>query len=93
MSTESGMPLPPLVAVSEGSPGAVLCPERQWFLWQLDPHSAAYHAPSAPRLKGRLDPVALQRSLTPWRVTKACAPTWKNRGRACGAGDWRAGQC
>ncbi|AZC32355.1 Non-ribosomal peptide synthetase [Pseudomonas chlororaphis subsp. piscium] len=36
--------------------------ERQWFLWQLDPQSAAYHVPSALRLKGRLDVAALQRS-------------------------------
>ena len=36
--------------------------ERQWFLWQLDPHSAAYHIPSALRLKGRLDIAALQKS-------------------------------
>ncbi|HCT07759.1 MAG TPA: non-ribosomal peptide synthetase, partial [Pseudomonas sp.] len=36
--------------------------ERQWFLWQLEPHSAAYHIPSALRLKGILDLPALQRS-------------------------------
>ena len=36
--------------------------ERQWFLWQLDPQSAAYHIPSALRLKGRLDIAALQKS-------------------------------
>ncbi|NVZ51279.1 non-ribosomal peptide synthetase, partial [Pseudomonas sp. B6002] len=36
--------------------------ERQWFLWQLDPHSAAYHVPSALRLKGALDQDALQRA-------------------------------
>jgi amino acid adenylation domain-containing protein len=36
--------------------------ERQWFLWQLDPQSAVYHIPSALRLKGRLDIVALQKS-------------------------------
>ncbi|WLH71423.1 non-ribosomal peptide synthase/polyketide synthase [Pseudomonas fluorescens] len=36
--------------------------ERQWFLWQLEPQSAAYHIPSALRLKGRLDTAALQRS-------------------------------
>src|SRR3546814_13916490 len=29
--------------------------ERQWFLWQMDPHSSAYHIPSALRLKGQLD--------------------------------------
>ncbi|MDF2399902.1 amino acid adenylation domain-containing protein, partial [Pseudomonas sp. 3MA1] len=36
--------------------------ERQWFLWQLDPQSAAYHVPSVLRLKGRLDQAALQRA-------------------------------
>ncbi|NVZ54574.1 amino acid adenylation domain-containing protein, partial [Pseudomonas sp. B6002] len=36
--------------------------ERQWFLWQLDPDSSAYHIPSALRLKGALDIPALQRS-------------------------------
>ena len=36
--------------------------ERQWFLWQLDPHSSAYHVPSALRLKGLLDHSALQRA-------------------------------
>ncbi|MCO8171811.1 amino acid adenylation domain-containing protein, partial [Pseudomonas sp. 21LCFQ02] len=36
--------------------------ERQWFLWNLDPHSAAYHITSALRLRGTLDIGALQRS-------------------------------
>ncbi|WP_106804296.1 non-ribosomal peptide synthase/polyketide synthase [Pseudomonas sp. S5D5] len=36
--------------------------ERQWFLWQLDPRSAAYHVPRALRLKGQLDCDALQRA-------------------------------
>nr|WP_248764790.1 amino acid adenylation domain-containing protein [Pseudomonas protegens] len=36
--------------------------ERQWFLWQLDTQSAAYHVPSALRLKGELDIDALRRS-------------------------------
>ncbi|QKZ77166.1 amino acid adenylation domain-containing protein [Pseudomonas aeruginosa] len=36
--------------------------ERQWFLWQLEPESTAYHIPSALRLRGRLDVDALQRS-------------------------------
>ncbi|MCR4542455.1 condensation domain-containing protein, partial [Pseudomonas sp. 18.1.10] len=36
--------------------------ERQWFLWQLERDSAAYHLPRALRLKGRLDRAALQRS-------------------------------
>ncbi|WP_032807376.1 condensation domain-containing protein, partial [Pseudomonas tolaasii] len=36
--------------------------ERQWFLWQLEPDSAAYHIPTALRLRGQLDRSALQRS-------------------------------
>ena len=36
--------------------------ERQWFLWQLDPQSAAYHVPIMLHLKGTLDIPALQRS-------------------------------
>ena len=33
--------------------------ERQWFLWQLDPDSAAYHMSMALRLQGSLDVAAL----------------------------------
>jgi amino acid adenylation domain-containing protein len=36
--------------------------QRQWFLWQLDPTSSAYHIPAALRLRGALDPAALQQS-------------------------------
>ncbi|TBV04729.1 non-ribosomal peptide synthase/polyketide synthase, partial [Stutzerimonas kirkiae] len=36
--------------------------QRQWFLWKLEPESAAYHIPAALRLKGDLDIEALQRS-------------------------------
>ncbi|MEO8488703.1 non-ribosomal peptide synthase/polyketide synthase [Pseudomonas sp.] len=36
--------------------------ERQWFLWQLDPHSAAYHLPAALRLTGTLDIAALEQA-------------------------------
>lgn len=38
--------------------------ERQWFLWQLAPDSAAYHIPAALRLKGDLDVPALERSFS-----------------------------
>ncbi|MDR6358178.1 amino acid adenylation domain-containing protein/non-ribosomal peptide synthase protein (TIGR01720 family) [Pseudomonas psychrotolerans] len=37
--------------------------QRQWFLWQLEPASAAYNLPKALRLRGRLDVDALRRSL------------------------------
>ncbi|MCU1728676.1 amino acid adenylation domain-containing protein [Pseudomonas sp. 7P_10.2_Bac1] len=36
--------------------------QRQWFLWQLDPQSAAYHIPAALRLRGELNVPALQLS-------------------------------
>ncbi|MEG0969454.1 MAG: condensation domain-containing protein, partial [Pseudomonas sp.] len=36
--------------------------QRQWFLWQLEPDSPAYHIPAALRLRGALDVEALQRS-------------------------------
>ena len=48
--------------------------ERQWFLWQLEPESSAYHIPTALRLRGRLDiascSAASRRSSS---GTKACA--------------------
>ena len=54
---------PPLVTVPRDQPLALsYAQERQWFLWQLDPTSAAYHVPSALRLKGALDKAALQRA-------------------------------
>ena len=54
---------PPMVAVQRDQPSALsYAQERQWFLWQLEPESVAYHVPNALRLTGQLDPVALQRS-------------------------------
>ncbi|MCE1119068.1 non-ribosomal peptide synthetase, partial [Pseudomonas sp. NMI795_08] len=41
--------------------------QRQWFLWQLEPHSSAYHIPAALRLRGTLDVAALAQSLQ-WLV-------------------------
>ncbi|KQU89317.1 non-ribosomal peptide synthetase [Variovorax sp. Root318D1] len=37
--------------------------ERQWFLWRVDPHSAAYHVSGALRLTGVLNADALQAGL------------------------------
>ncbi len=54
---------PPMLAVGRDQPLRLsYAQERQWFLWQLDPDSAAYHIPSALRLRGHLDIDALQRS-------------------------------
>ena len=36
--------------------------QRQWFLWQLEPQSAAYNMPAALRLRGALDIAALELS-------------------------------
>ncbi|WP_431479914.1 non-ribosomal peptide synthase/polyketide synthase [Pseudomonas simiae] len=56
-------PALPLVAVTRDQPLALsFAQERQWFLWQLDPTSAAYHVPSALHLRGRLDVAALEQA-------------------------------
>ena len=54
---------PQMTAVARDQPLLLsYAQERQWFLWQLDPTSAAYHVPSTLRLTGQLDKVALQRA-------------------------------
>ncbi|HEK1011512.1 TPA: amino acid adenylation domain-containing protein, partial [Pseudomonas putida] len=58
-----GVQAPPLLPVGRDQPLPLsFAQERQWFLWQLEPQSTAYHLASALRLRGRLDAVALQRS-------------------------------
>ncbi|MCU1775583.1 non-ribosomal peptide synthase/polyketide synthase [Pseudomonas sp. 14P_5.3_Bac1] len=60
---EEGVTAPALLKADRAQPLPLsYAQERQWFLWQLDPHSSAYHIPSALRLKGALDVAALQRS-------------------------------
>ena len=54
---------PPLIRLARDQPLALsYAQERQWFLWQLEPQSTAYHIPAALRLRGVLSPQALQRS-------------------------------
>ncbi|VVP22676.1 Linear gramicidin synthase subunit B [Pseudomonas fluorescens] len=54
---------PPIVALPRSQPLTLsYAQERQWFLWQLEPTSTAYHVPAALRLHGELDLPALQRS-------------------------------
>lgn len=38
--------------------------QRMWFLWQLDPHSAAYNLPMAVRLTGELQAQALEQAFS-----------------------------
>ncbi|MHC8318539.1 amino acid adenylation domain-containing protein [Pseudomonas sp. LB3P31] len=42
--------------------------QRQWILWQLDPHSAAYNIPAALRLKGSLNHEALRKAFAQLQV-------------------------
>ncbi|WP_296265943.1 non-ribosomal peptide synthetase [Pseudomonas sp. UBA6562] len=61
--TQAGPQRAPLQAVPRDRPLPVsYAQERQWYLWQLDPQSSAYHIPTALRLHGPLDGVALQRA-------------------------------
>ncbi|KFE55290.1 non-ribosomal peptide synthetase, partial [Pseudomonas syringae] len=36
--------------------------QRMWFLWQIDPQSAAYNLPGAVRLRGHLDEAAVEQA-------------------------------
>ncbi|MEB0191363.1 non-ribosomal peptide synthase/polyketide synthase [Pseudomonas sp. CCI1.1] len=55
---------PVMQAVGREQPLALsFAQERQWFLWQLDPTSAAYHVPTALHLRGELDVAALERAV------------------------------
>ncbi|MBP2875059.1 MULTISPECIES: non-ribosomal peptide synthase/polyketide synthase [Pseudomonas] len=61
--TDARVETSPIARAERNQPLALsYAQERQWFLWQLDPHSAAYHVPSALRLKGQLDHITLQRA-------------------------------
>ncbi|WDY56394.1 non-ribosomal peptide synthetase [Pseudomonas sp. PSKL.D1] len=52
-----------IVAIDRNQPLQLsFAQERQWFLWQLEPHSTAYHIPMALRLRGDLDLQALEDS-------------------------------
>ncbi|CRL51460.1 non-ribosomal peptide synthetase [Pseudomonas sp. URMO17WK12:I11] len=55
------LPIPP-AAEPQTSFELSYAQQRQWFLWQLDPQSAAYNIPAALRLHGPLNVAALQQS-------------------------------
>ncbi|WP_017256450.1 condensation domain-containing protein, partial [Pseudomonas tolaasii] len=57
----ANLPIPEVQSAFDSVPLSY-AQERQWFLWQLEPDSAAYHIPTALRLRGALDLPALQRS-------------------------------
>ncbi|WMN15882.1 amino acid adenylation domain-containing protein [Pseudomonas piscis] len=55
------LPIPAEVAVP-GRQALSYAQQRMWFLWQLDPQSAAYNLPNAVRLRGPLDRGLLARA-------------------------------
>ncbi|NER61115.1 non-ribosomal peptide synthetase, partial [Pseudomonas sp. MAFF212428] len=57
----ANLPIPEVQSAVETIPLS-FAQERQWFLWQLEPHSTAYHISIALRMKGALDVDALERS-------------------------------
>ncbi|MGN8278204.1 non-ribosomal peptide synthase/polyketide synthase [Pseudomonas sp. SMN5] len=59
----ANLPIPPVSAEFDSLPLS-FAQERQWFLWQLDPDSAAYHMPTALRLRGPLNIAALEQSFS-----------------------------
>ncbi|MFV3291893.1 non-ribosomal peptide synthase/polyketide synthase [Pseudomonas sp. NY11955] len=52
----------PLTREGFAQPPLSYAQQRQWFLWQLEPQSAAYNLPAALKFTGELDIAALQRS-------------------------------
>ncbi|MFV3415781.1 amino acid adenylation domain-containing protein [Pseudomonas nitroreducens] len=63
---EKGVSLSRLPILREGREYAPLsaAQARLWFLWQMEPQSAAYNIPAAVRLRGSLDEGALERAFT-----------------------------
>ncbi|MDH1142427.1 condensation domain-containing protein, partial [Pseudomonas mosselii] len=57
------LPMSSCVGLSERD-GLSYAQQRMWFLWQLDPHSAAYNLPMAVRLDGELQVEALERAFS-----------------------------
>ncbi|PWY53264.1 non-ribosomal peptide synthetase [Pseudomonas sp. RW409] len=55
------LPIPAGVAVPDRQ-ALSYAQQRMWFLWQLDPQSAAYNLPNAVRLSGPLDRAVLARA-------------------------------
>ncbi|RIA17590.1 condensation domain-containing protein, partial [Ectopseudomonas oleovorans] len=61
---EKGVSLERLPITRQPCERAPLSPaqSRLWFLWQMEPHSAAYNIPAALRLRGTLDTEALRQA-------------------------------
>ncbi len=63
LGTASANDEPSIPRIARDQPLALsFAQQRQWFLWQLEPASSAYHIPAALHLRGPLDRAALQQS-------------------------------
>ncbi|MGY2224214.1 amino acid adenylation domain-containing protein [Pseudomonas gingeri] len=68
------LPIASCDGVSERD-GLSYAQQRMWFLWQLDPHSAAYNLPMAVRLEGSLDLSALEQAFSALVARHECLRT------------------
>ncbi|MHB2053506.1 condensation domain-containing protein, partial [Pseudomonas sp. VEM90] len=88
----ANLPLPPCREGFETLPLSY-AQQRQWFLWHLAPDSSAYHVPSALRLVGEVDTLALRRALEHLAARHEALRTTfdEDQGQACqrihGAGE------
>ncbi|WP_412462119.1 amino acid adenylation domain-containing protein [Pseudomonas sp. SC11] len=57
------LPMPSCEGLAERD-GLSYAQQRMWFLWQLEPHSAAYNLPMAVRLDGELQVAALEQAFS-----------------------------
>ncbi|HSK63325.1 MAG TPA: condensation domain-containing protein, partial [Pyrinomonadaceae bacterium] len=64
LRADNGLHAPPIVPTSRnGNLPLSFSQQRLWFLYQLEPSTSAYNIPTAVRLSGSLDEVALRRTL------------------------------
>jgi amino acid adenylation domain-containing protein len=68
------LPMTACVGVAERD-GLSYAQQRMWFLWQLDPHSAAYNLPMAVRLTGDLQAQALEQAFSLLAARHECLRT------------------
>ncbi|MFZ3284480.1 amino acid adenylation domain-containing protein [Pseudomonas sp.] len=68
------LPMTACVGVAERD-GLSYAQQRMWFLWQLDPHSAAYNLPMAVRLTGDLQAQALEQAFSQLAARHECLRT------------------
>ena len=77
----ANLPIPEVQSAFEQLPLS-FAQERQWFLWQLEPHSSAYHIPMALRAAGWIAKRCKVPSSGWWNGIRRCAPALSSTRRA-----------